>query len=317
VTEASAPKRRLKVVVAAATYRRPELLRSLLPALAAQAASLEHDCWVVIVDNDPEESGRSVAASWAQRGVEYVPEPRPGIAAARNRALLSAAGADVVVFVDDDETPDPHWLESLVDAWLEWGCAAVAGPVISSFSGPVAAWVEACSTFRRPRLASGTIVGGAATNNLLLDLSVLARLDLRFDDRFGLTGGSDTMLTHTLVRRGQVIRWCDEAVMRETVPAERATREWVLRRSERTGNVWSRVKVSLAETSRERALVRVRLILRALALRSLAGAVRTLLGTARHDLALRSKGEIDMAQGRGVLRGAFGHVVVEYQRSKG
>ena len=80
---------------------------------------------------------------------------------------------------------------------------------------------------------------GAATNNLLLDLAQLRTLGIRFDDRFGLTGGSDTLLTHTLVKRGAQIRWCDDAVMRETVPVERATRRWALRRTFRTGNGWS------------------------------------------------------------------------------
>ena len=67
----------------------------------------------------------------------------------------------------------------------------------------------------------------AHSNNLLLDLRWSRRLGLRFDPRFGLTGGEDTMFTHDLVGRGGTIVWCDEAVVRESVPADRATRSWV------------------------------------------------------------------------------------------
>ena len=304
----------LRVVVALATYRRPSLLKVLLPLVVEQAESLAHDAWVLVVDNDPEESAREVVTSFSARGVEYVPEPRPGIAAARNRALDAADGADVLVFLDDDEEPAPGWLTALVESWHGWKCAAVSGPVVSRFEGPVDPWVQACSTFRRPRRRTGTQLAGAATNNLLLDLAQLSRLDLRFDDRFGLTGGSDTMLTRTLVRRGGQIRWCDEAVMLETVPMERATRAWALRRTMRTGNVWGRVAVAQAGSRSGRVRTRAELSLRG-AYRVASGTLEAILGLTLRDLTRRSDGELEMAKGLGVLRGAYGHAVTEYRRA--
>jgi len=314
VTSSPAPDPRLKVALACPTFKRPDCLEALLPRLVAQATGLPHDTRVVIVDNDEAESARALVTTWADRGVDYVAEHRPGIAAARNRALDEAADADLLVFLDDDEEPGDGWLATLVSAWLQWRCAAVSGPVISRFDGPVDAWVAACATFKRRRLETGSQLDGAATNNMLLDLRQLSAIGLRFDDRFGLTGGSDSMFTRTLAKRGGVIRWCDEAVMFETVPQQRATRDWALKRKRRSGNVWSRVRLELADSGPERAKIRASLALRA-ALRIVRGLSWVLAGAATGNLERRVDGELDIATGRGVMRGAFGHVIAEYERT--
>jgi hypothetical protein len=305
----------LEVVVSFATYRRPELVRTLLPLVVEQAGSLPCRARVLVVDNDPEGSAKASVEAVAPDDVEYHCEPRPGIAAARNRALDEAGAADLLVFLDDDEEPAPGWLQTLVEAWTTWHCAAVSGPVVSSFEGPVDRWVAACSTFRRPRRDSGMVLEGAATNNLLLDLHQLRDLGVRFDDRFGLTGGSDTMLTRTLVRRGGEIRWCDEALMTETVPAERATRTWALRRTMRTGNVWSRVQIALAGSATGRWHTRLSLTLRG-CYRLVVGTFATVKGRATRNVTTRSDGELEVAKGIGVLRGAWGHSVTEYRRPR-
>src|SRR3712207_9285353 len=65
--------------------------------------------------------------------------------------------------------------------------------------------------FDRPTHPTGATMSGAGAGNLLLDLRQVRALGLSFDERFGLTGGEDTLFTHALVRAGAEIRWCDEA----------------------------------------------------------------------------------------------------------
>lgn len=302
-----------QVVVAVATYRRPALLERLLPALLQQARAHWNPTRVLVVDNDPLESARGVVQAMGADIVRYTPEPRAGIAAARNRALEEAGDAAALIFVDDDEQPGAGWLDAIVGAWEEWRCTAVAGPVISDFEGPVTAWVRASPVFDRRRLPSGTRVGSSASNNLLLDVAQVRRLALRFDDRFGLTGGEDTMLTRSIVHRGGQIRWCDEAIMRETVPTSRANRRWALRRIVRTGNVWARVTFALTETPAERTRAALVLLSRA-TYRVLRGTSQALLGALIRDVERRVRGESDLATALGVLLGLGGHVVVEYKR---
>ena len=62
----------------------------------------------VVVDNDADESSRAVVtAAKLPWPVVYVVEPERGIPFARNRAVREAADSDFVVFIDDDEIPEP------------------------------------------------------------------------------------------------------------------------------------------------------------------------------------------------------------------
>src|SRR4051794_41594780 len=112
-----------------ATFRRPERLAAAIPALIEQGKQLSSPARILLVDNDPEQSAQDAVRPWLGPTVDYVWEPEPGIAAARNRAIDESAESDLLVFIDDDEIPQPGWLAALVQAWREWGCAAVAGPV--------------------------------------------------------------------------------------------------------------------------------------------------------------------------------------------
>jgi len=290
------------VVVAVLTYRRADRLARLLPQLGDQAASVGAD--VLVIDNDPAGSAREIAAA---HPVRYVHEPRPGIAAARNRALAEAGRAAALVFIDDDELPGDEWLARLVAAWRRWSCAAVSGPVRAEFGPPPPAWVRASGAFDRRRRASGTVVDGAPTNNLLLDLRTVRDLDLRFDERFGLTGGEDTMFSHTLRQRGGEIRWCDDAEVIEPVAADRATRGWVLRRGYRAGTTWAAMELALAGGRGLRP--RLSLTGRALA-RIAVAAVRSLSPRLEH----RARAQVEIVSCAGMLLGAYGRTFAEYRR---
>ena len=96
-------RQQISVVIAVATFRRPDCLARILPPLVEQAGQLGAAASVLVVDNDPDGGAAHYVLSIASPTVRYVHEPRPGIAAARNRALDESAAADVVVFIDDDE----------------------------------------------------------------------------------------------------------------------------------------------------------------------------------------------------------------------
>lgn len=302
------------VVVAMLTYRRPDCLVRVLAALVEQAAALSPAARILVVDNDPASSAQAEVLRWQAQGVEYVHEPRPGLAAARNRALDESAGATLLAFIDDDEMPSTHWLTQLVGRWDEWRCAAVTGPVVSSFPTTPDAWLLASGAFDRRRLTTGTVLRGAATNNLLLDLAAVRRWNLRFDERFGLTGGEDTMFTHHLVYHGGVIRWCDEAEVSELVPASRMTRRWVLSRHFRAGTSWGHVELALTVTPDSRLRRRLHLAARGI-VRSAGGLVRLARGIVTRDVHDRARGLCIFASYAGMLAGTVGFSFEEYRRS--
>lgn len=313
----------VRVTVAVLTYLRPDDLRAVLPVLSRHAAEVGgptpdapgYTVDVVVVDNDPAGGAADVVAGTGGPWCRYVHEPRPGITAARNRAVDEAAASRLLVFVDDDERPHPGWLAHLLTTWSTTGAAAVAGRVVSEFAGELDPWIAAGGFFRRRQLATGTRIEVAATNNLLLDLAEVRRLGVRFDDRFGLSGGEDTLFTRMLHARGAVLVWCDEAVVTDIVPAGRMTRRSVLRRVASTGTKLTRTDVELAGTRPARVRARATGVGRGL-VRLLGGAGLLGVGTATGSLARRARGTRTAARGLGMAAGAFGYVHQEYRRPR-
>jgi glycosyltransferase involved in cell wall biosynthesis len=310
------------ITVAVLTYRRPLELRACLSAIAAHVTLTREEARarglalrVLVVDNDPLASARAVVAESPSGSiaVDYVVEQRPGIAAARDRALREAAGSDLLVFLDDDERPTARWLIPLVDTWAATGAAAVAGRVVSVFSGILDPWVIAGSFFRRRRMPTGTPITLGAAGNLLLDLGQVQRLGTRFDDRLSLGAGEDSLFTSELVRAGGRMVWCDESVATDHVPAERTTREWVLARARSHGNTETVVRLRLATSPLRRLMTRVHAAARG-SVRVVGGRLRWAVGRASGSLRHQARGLRTAYRGMGITMGAFDSVIQEYAR---
>lgn len=310
----------LSIVVAVLTFRRPDDLRELLPELlkncreSVSAYGLRQPT-VLVIDNDPDGGGRETATQFGD-GITYVHEPTPGIAAARNRALEEAADFDLLVFIDDDERPTADWLTSLLATRSQTGADGVVGPVVSAFAAPLDPWIAGGGFFERRRLPTGTEVSVAATNNLLLDLRLVRSIALKFDESFSASGGSDSLFTRQYTGAGFTLVWCDEAVVTDVVPAERATRDWVIRRRYRIGNSWARTELALISGGAETARLRVALLL-AGSTRVAGGTARTALGVISRSPRHRANGVRIAARGAGIVAGAFGRTYLEYRRPIG
>lgn len=301
------------VVVAMLTFRRPDDLEEAIPAVLEQIREIGPGASLLIVDNDPAGSAEPMVRRWVAPDVRYVHEPRPGIAAGRNRALDECSPDALVVFIDDDERPQWGWLAAMLATHRIHGGAAVVGAVVSEYEIEPDEWITAGRFFDRRRMPTGTHTDVAATNNLLLDLALVRRSGLRFDERFGQSGGSDTLFSRQLAEVG-LLAWCDEAVVVDRVPAERLTRSWVLRRAFRSGNSWARTSLVLAPSGRARTRVRLRTTARG-TVRVAGGASRIFLGTATGSVGQRARGRRTVARGAGMLAGVWGHVHVEYRRT--
>jgi len=301
------------VAVAVLTYRRPEDLASALPGLLAQLDKISCETTLLVIDNDPQGTARESVAGFNSPLIRYIHEPKPGIAAGRNRALAESENYDLLVFIDDDETPSEDWLEQLVMSQRSSGAAAVVGPVISRYAQPPEPWIQQGEFFDRRRLPTGTRLEVAATNNLLLDMRQIRDLNLGFDERFGLSGGSDTLFTRKLARMGNLMIWCDEAVVYDHVPSSRLTRSWVLKRAVRSGNSSVRVNLELSKGLVRRTLSRAEGVMQG-ASRVLAGSVRFAAGVAAKSMAHRAQGLRTAARGAGMISAAFGYVYSEYKR---
>lgn len=99
-----------RVSIIVCTYDRPAgLSRTLSSILRVDWDEFE----VVVVDNAPDRPGtRTAVQELGDARIRYVPEPVPGLSAARNRGVAAALG-EIVAFTDDDVVVDRGWLRAL------------------------------------------------------------------------------------------------------------------------------------------------------------------------------------------------------------
>jgi glycosyltransferase involved in cell wall biosynthesis len=103
-----------------------------LEVTLSAAASLEYPNYeIVLVDNASETDTARRLVEGRVWGVplRLVAEPRPGLSRARNAGARAAEG-DLVAFLDDDETPDAHWLAEYARAFHEVPDASAASGLI-------------------------------------------------------------------------------------------------------------------------------------------------------------------------------------------
>ncbi|MFT4050791.1 MAG: glycosyltransferase [Microbacterium sp.] len=303
------------VVVTVPSFKRPDRLDRLLGALAAQCESVTRaKVRVMVIDNDPAGTAQDTSRA---HGVQYELEPGIGLSRVRNRALDEAAAtdADALIFIDDDEVPQEGWLDAIIAPWCEGRADLVSGRVESTFAVPPDPWITAGGFFRRVEFTDGQLMEAAPTNNLLVDLAVVARTGVRFDERFGSTGGEDIHFTRTLRRSGARIVAAPDALVLDPVPAERATRQWVLRRAFRVGTTTARGDIVLASSPVARLGRRVTWIVIGTA-RMIVGAARATLGAVMRSTLHNARGSRLMARGAGMAAGGIGIRYHEYQPRK-
>lgn len=204
---------------------------------------------VVIADNEGSELARQACEQFKCRSglsLTYVHEPRRGISFARNAYLDNLpASFEFLISIDDDEVPDPDWLERLIEAQVATGADVVQGAVYPIFADGASKWLEDGQFFGRPRREwQGTIpqrteyqgLDLAGTGNVLVRIAPIAALGLRFDPQLALTGGEDTMFFRSLIASGSRIIWAPRARVGEFIPPERATVWYRLKIEYRIGN---------------------------------------------------------------------------------
>ncbi|MET3469458.1 glycosyltransferase family 2 protein [Microbacterium sp. 1262] len=233
-------------VISIATFRRPDLLRSLLARCVEQIGDSGRRVRIVVVDNDPGQSAKDVVSEFSS--VEYLPEPKPGIAAARNRGLDALEAEDqAIVFIDDDEIPASGWFSALVAYAEETNADVVTGPVEPLIDDRVPTWIVRGGFWRRHNRETGAVPDSVATNNTLLRLAAWRQSGIRFSEALSMKGGSDTEFFRAIrARAALTVLWCAEAVVEEHVLPQRANARWLFRRAIRIGNINARYRGRVA-----------------------------------------------------------------------
>lgn len=240
----------IAVTLAFCTFKRPHRLEKLVDALRSQACPLPFE--ILAVNNDsPDDTLEVLERLRAQPGapLRVVTETAPGIVPARNRALAEARARDILVFIDDDELPQPGFLAAACAAIVDEGAHCVGGRIDIDFSpnrrppwlddevagflgrldhGPAAFWVVDGAT----PLWSGNIAYAMAFFR--------AHPDLRFDPRYNregadVGGGEDAMMLRALLALGAKIRYRPDMAVWHAVDPWKLKRRYFVKLHYRAG----------------------------------------------------------------------------------
>lgn len=227
------------VTICVLTYQRPEGLQRLIHGLNQLTFSRipQPEIYVAVVDNDIAGTA-SEFCEQAKPGFQWaltcVVESQRGISYARNRAIATAApNSEFIAFIDDDEVPDPTWLEELLIVQSTYSADVVHGRVMPHFQAEVPDWVKKGKFFEQSRYTTGHALEAAYTNNVLVRAALLNQPEKAFDERFALTGGEDSYFFRTLHHQGHSLIWADDARVYEWIPPSRTTMQWILLRAYR------------------------------------------------------------------------------------
>ena len=261
-----------EVTVAIPTFRRPKGLERLLLALGNLETDLRPN--VVVADNDAVgregfavvERLRTAGYRWS---LDVIVVAERGIAQARNALVgrACATGAfDFLAMLDDDEWPEPCWLDAFLRVARDTGAHALHGAIVPEFEIAPGSWAKHCYGFAPLRGPTGTIAMIHGTANVLFSRSALALVSPPwFDPRFALSGGEDKDFFMRLKLAGAHFAWADDAVAHNEMPVSRGNPRWAIQRAFRVGNsdmrVFMKHNVALREKLVEGAKIAAGLIL--------------------------------------------------------
>jgi glycosyltransferase involved in cell wall biosynthesis len=216
---------------------------------AVKALTFRGRLRVVVCDNHRDIEGIQVCTEMAPEfpvPLDCLHEPTPGISQCRNTALREALSepVDFIAMIDDDEWPEPGWLDAMLATQTSHCAGVVFGPVVPHFERPPPTW--ATRGFFEPGLIP-------KTGNVLLQAEVLRRHGFPwFDDKLGQSGGEDTKFFEGLRRAGVTFATAATATVYENVPPDRMSAKYIFLRGVRFGNVNVYLERSRAERSRKR-----------------------------------------------------------------
>jgi succinoglycan biosynthesis protein ExoM len=293
------------ITICLCTFKRSSLSDTLV-SLEKQALPSGVVVDVVVVDSDLAGSAAALVAQAQEKmtvAVRYLMADRPGVAAARNKAVGAATG-QWLAFIDDDEYAEPNWLAGLLGCAEQYGVQVVFGAVRTLYPEGCPRWIEEGDLFGKPLAPTGTPVNNGPTCNALVASAALASESIIFDMAYGTTGGEDTELFFRLSQKGILMVTCREAVVSETVESHRLNRVFLMRKALRVGETYYRIFFAGAGAA-ARAKLLAKAAVQWIAASVIAGAMRPF------GLGRSMRYQIKAAANLGKLRAATGFAAVE------
>lgn len=231
-----------KLAIGICTYQRPERLQLCLNSIAKMKIPLGLDCYILIADNDSQGAAKNIAESFSKDdsfSVYYGIESQRGIPFTRNNILCQAQkiGITDLAFIDDDEYVDQDWMINLWQKYTSTETDIVRGLVVTEYPSDCPNWIIKGKFHQMKKLDPKKTYKTSATNNVIFNFQkLITECNLRFDESFGLRGGSDIDFFKRAYERGCIISVANDAVVYEPLAKNRYSLGYLLRRRFRSMN---------------------------------------------------------------------------------
>jgi succinoglycan biosynthesis protein ExoM len=225
------------IAICIPTFKRPLMLKKLLMSISKSNIdeSLIKEVNIIIVDNDIERTAEIIVNELKEKlpvmySLSYYNYPNKGLSNVRNELIRNALllNPDFIDFIDDDEYVGTDWLNELVKTIINCNADAVRGPVIAVAEETVPEYVWIW--FNRERYPDRSQIYSFTTGNLILRRSSFQKYNVWFDNRFNSTGAEDSFFGSQLLTRGATIFWSENAITYETIPKDRTSIYWIMKR---------------------------------------------------------------------------------------
>ncbi len=229
--------------VCIATFKRPALLNELIQSLFEQKNIEDIILEIIVVDNDAEKSAKEIVERFSDISsvkISYYTQPIQNISLTRNMALDKSTGKYIAI-LDDDETADPYWIRNLIETLEKFNADAVFGYVVPIFDPEIAQWKRHRELYFLPVGKTGDRPLFHYTTNCLIKADKVKKFNLRFDPKFGLTGGEDSVFFDSLSQYEATYVVCREAISYEVVPRYRTDLKFLCKRYFQKGNNEGRI----------------------------------------------------------------------------
>lgn len=225
--------------VAICTYRRRSLAETIV-SVDRQRLPKGFEMSIIVADNDVTPSAQPLVTELANttgRAIIYRHAPSRNISIARNTALAAGHG-DWIACIDDDEIAAKDWLVELMNEAQTSGADVIFGPVEPVYEATAPKWLQ-LGAFHRISVVSeaGTVKTGYTSNALVRRAAIPT--GLQFDQALGRSGGEDTQFFHAMYRAGARLAFAANALVTESIPPERESFTWLMRRRFRSGQSYA------------------------------------------------------------------------------
>jgi len=202
---------RLSIIIP--TFNGARRIDECLDALLPQAK--QHEADVVVVDDGSSDHTAEVVRRY--ENVRLIAQQNAGPAAARNRGAAESSG-DVIVFIDDDCVPAPHWLDAMLGAFDDVQVVGAKGIYRTRQESLVARFVQFEYVDRYRLMEKAQYIDFVDTYSAAFLRERFLEFD-GYDQAFPVACAEDADLSYRMSACGWKMKFVPDAVVTHTHPA--------------------------------------------------------------------------------------------------